>query len=535
MMKRILKQLLICLLIISSLVSCSEYRPPVNPGGNEGGGNEGGSGGGNEGASEDAFTVSIKYNGEQYIPKASAKMKARWTDGFSAYVADFGEDGKASVTGLDGDYQVTLENLPEGYVYDPNAHVATNDKRDIVIEIYKPIRTSGYGTGPYDSININKTGVYRVSLTGPDHKVFFQYAPSESGTYSVESWVPVADGNYNPKADIYLGSVAYKTFSYTLDGGGVSSVVGTNHGYTKNFLYIVEMAEEHFSNGGNGGQAVFSFAVHVDSKDGIYPTYVDIAVKLNGGFSMDRPENVLVMPKEEFKQTPEYDKSQYVFVGAETSTKGVEGRYEFDGSMWRLFPKDLDINGDGVGDGDGYYHLYDEVEYSQNGGFGPILYAKINQPCRFLEDAFTTIEIHGNKALTVNGTENHKFFIEGLGVLGKSGYFCVAHAQNNVYCPCLNSCGGVCIEGCEKCHKECRNVTAEEYEAMMRGGYADYTNSDGVYAVTEELKHFLQSYSISQRMFADGNGWVEENPTVKVDASEEDQWLFACGYYKKIA
>jgi hypothetical protein len=68
----------------------------------------------------------------------------------------------------------------------------------------------------------------------------------------------------------------------------------------------------------------------------------------------------------------------------------------------------------------------------------------------------------------------------------------------------------------------------------MKGGYADYTNSDGVYAVTEELKHFLQSYSTSQRMFADGNGWVEENPTIKVDASEEDQWLFACGYYMPI-
>ena len=112
-MKRILKQLLLLLLIISSLVSCSEYRPPVSPGGGNDSDNESSGGGSTEGG-EGAFTVSIRYNGEQYIPKASAKMKARWTDGFSAYVADFGEDGKASTTGLDGDYQVTLENLPEG-------------------------------------------------------------------------------------------------------------------------------------------------------------------------------------------------------------------------------------------------------------------------------------------------------------------------------------------------------------------------------------------------------------------------------------
>ena len=49
--------------------------------------------------------------------------------------------------------------------------------------------------------------------------------------------------------------------------------------------------------------------------------------------------------------------------------------------------------------------------------------------------------------------------------------------------------------------------------------------------LTPELKDFLQEYSISQLLFRDGNGWVEENPNIKVDAMEDDQWLFACGYY----
>ncbi len=533
-MKKLIKALVIFITVISVLTSCSEYHAPVVPGtGNGNTDTDIGTGGGNGGnIEEDSFTVSIRYEGEQYVPRASAKMKARWTDGYSVYTADFDEEGYAHVNGLDGDYQVTLVNLPEGYVYDANSYVATNDARAVVIDIYKPIRTTGYGTGPYDSINISKTGVYRVELTSASHKVYFQYAPSESGTYSVESWTPVSDGNYNPKADVWIGTVSYKTFSYTLDDGGISSVVGIENGYTRNFKYIVEIADENFSEGGNGGQVVFSFAVHTDSKNGVYPTYVDIAVKLNGGFTVDRAQSQLILPTEDFKQTPEYDKSKYVFVGAETSTKGVDGRYEFDGSMWRLFSKDEDINGDGVGDGDGYYHLYDVEKYPENGGYGPILYAKIDQPCRFLEDAFTVIEYRGNKALTVNGTENHKYFIEGWSVLGM-GYFCVSHAQNEVYCPCLATCGGMCVDGCENCHEQCRTVSQEQYDAM-KGGYADYTNSDGVYAVTEELKHFLQSYSTSQRMFADGNGWVEENPTVKVDASEEDQWLFACGYYLPI-
>jgi hypothetical protein len=66
----------------------------------------------------------------------------------------------------------------------------------------------------------------------------------------------------------------------------------------------------------------------------------------------------------------------------------------------------------------------------------------------------------------------------------------------------------------------------------MRGlGYADVVNRDGKFPVTPELKDFLQEYSISQLLFRDGNGWVEENPNIKVDAMEDDQWLFACGYY----
>ncbi len=616
-MKNILKKLLILITVVAMLTGCSEYyapsdKPNTDNSGDSGNGGENDDGNPpHEGSDADLFSVSLRYGDEQYIPKAQADMIAKWTDGFSVYVASFDEDGYARVSGLDGDYQVTLVGLPAGYVYDPNGYVATNDARNVIIDIYKPIRTSGYGTGAYDSIEINKTGVYRVELKNAEHKVFFEYAPGVSGTYSVESWASVADGNYNPMADVWIGSIAFKTFSYTLNDGGVSSVIGVSSGYTKNFKYVVEIAEENFGVGGTGGQAVFTFAVHADSKNGVYPAYIDIAIKLNGSFETNRPDSEMIIPEESFVQTPEYDKTKYTFVGAETSTVGVQGRYEFDGDMWQLFEKDEDIDGDGVGDGDGYYHLYDPDKYSENGGYGPILYAKITEPCRFISDPFTTIEDHGNKALTVNGTENHKLLIQGILALlvdqpGDAGmYFCLPECpcQKSHTCddtctyPCeeLDICIGVCGESCTKCDKDCRNlpdsviekiyycqsqcthsedgeikcdrICAEscedcneyckkapdeifsDYEAagyvlitlptgkrvlMPREllGYASFCNSDGVYAVTEELKNFLQSYSISQRMFADGNGWVEENPTIKVDAEEDDQWLFACGYYK---
>ena len=117
----------------------------------------------------------------------------------------------------------------------------------------------------------------------------------------------------------------------------------------------------------------------------------------------------------------------------------------------------------------GYWHRY----YADTDTYGPILCAKITKPCAYYEEALNMIESHGNKNLTVsNGTENYKDFIEKQ--------------------------------------------------------YALACNSDGVCYVTMELMIFLQKFSVAQRLFFDGNGFVE---STGVYAIEEDQWLFACGYY----
>lgn len=119
----------------------------------------------------------------------------------------------------------------------------------------------------------------------------------------------------------------------------------------------------------------------------------------------------------------------------------------------------------------GYWHRY----YADTETYGPILCAKITSPCAYYDEALSMIESHGNKNLTVsNGTENYKQFIE--------------------------------IQ------------------------YASTCNSDGVCYVTMELMEFLQKFSVSQRLFFDGNGFVE---STGVYAVEEDQWLFACGYYEE--
>ncbi len=548
---------LICLILIFgallSLCACGELVTPVGPGDRTDPEDTAPPAPDDLKNDPNAFTVSLRFNGEQYFPREQDTVISQWTDGYSFHTAEVGEDGYARIAGLDGDYQVTLKGLQDGFLYNPNAYVATNNDRHIIIDLYKPIRTTGYGTGPYDCIKIKKAGLYRVEIKSADHKVFFQYSPEKEGTYSVESWVSTSQGIYNPKIDVYTGSIAYKLFAYTLDNGGVCE------GYTQNFKHIVEVAQEQVDSGGGG--AAFTFAIHSESKDGVYPVYIDFAIQLNGSFELEHYDKTLVIPEEDLAQTPNYD--GYTFKWAETDTRGVEGRFVFDGSMFKLWSKDEG--------GDGYYHIYDK----ETNTYGAILYAKLSSPHRFTEAPFTSIEDAGNSSLTVNGTHNYKLLIEGLEDLLVDPLDSMPNASGGSYfclhdCPCRvgdaqNAPGiGVCGESCTRCAEGCRHLP-DEIVALIDTdledgkdpspdvekveirdthgkpiavpkylcGYASYVNADGVYAVTEELRAFLQGFSISQRYFADGQGWVESNPNVKVDAKEADQWLFACGYYVK--
>lgn len=498
-LKSILAALLVLCLLIS-VAACGEYNGPILRPTDTDQSEETQPEQGTDDGSDTSFSVTLTLNGEPFIPTEDEPLNAQWTDGFSFHAATFDENGKATVEGLDGDYQVTLSSVPSGLAYNPNIYTADNENRHIEIPLYEITKTRGNGTSEYDCITLASPGVYQVTLNSETDKVFYEFNPRENGQYSVESWVDVTANDINPRLDVYTGTFAAKYYAYELDDGGAASQ------YTKNFLHNVKVAEEEIGN-------VFTFAVKSDSKNGEYPVTVTFVVQFNGGFSWNRATSTLILPTEDFKHAPEFDSSLYDFVGAESK----DGNSNiFDGDRFALNPED------------GYYHLIDETTGQPT---GPVLFAKISQPCRFFDDAFTTLEYRGNKALTVsNGTENYKLFIEGWSAMmstGQSmnmGYFCA------VGCPCWteNKCPGACVEGCENCTDQC---TPCPEESIGASGYADYCNSDGCYPVTQELKDFLQKYSISQLLFRDGQGFVETSEVIKVFATEADQWLFACGYY----
>lgn len=161
----------------------------------------------------------------------------------------------------------------------------------------------------------------------------------------------------------------------------------------------------------------------------------------------------------------------------------------------------------------GVYHKYDAQAYADDpfgygAGYGPVLFGKITVETRFIPSALSMIEYAGNKNLTIeDGTENYKLFIEGY-----------AHMNEMANTPIDSSGQLTGMPG----------NFPEEYNGVL--GYADFVNGNGVVPVTPELKDFFQRFSVSQRLFNDGNGYAE-TAEPKVDALEEDQWLFACCYY----
>ena len=470
-MKKILSLLLSVLLAIC-FVGCT-YKGVETP---SGGTSDGGGTSSDDVIEDGYFSVTLQMDGERYIPQT--EMSAQWSasDGKSVHRAAFNENGIAKIAGLDGDYSVTINGIPEGQTYNSNIYTATNDDPNIVVTIHEviPTRITGNaGSDLYNCVRLKQMGTYRAELkgagldgTGTQNKIFYMFSPQKKGVYVIESWVPISQDTVNPKLDVYNGTLAYKTYSHTQNDGGPC---GT---YTKNFYYEVEVDAKMVGND-------YTFAIHATNREGVYPTYVMFSLRLdNPDYEYGWTTSSLIVPTENFKKAPEGAGS---WTNPEVLRKGI---WVFDGSMYQLNPDD------------GYYHLYDKETET----YGPVLYALITAQHRcFASDkdgnavSFANVQDQGNKALTVSsGKENYLLFILGYATAIYKGY-----------------------------------EIPDDYAGV--NGYAQYCNSDGAYPVTAEMKDFLQKFAISQLYFMDGQGWAETQ--LGVYATEDDQWLFACGYY----
>ena len=450
----------------------------------------------------------IDQNPAFYVLYLEMEIYAQWYDGHTMVVSKFDEKGVALATGLDGDFAVTLSDVPGDYTYNINGHTTDNDNRRIEIDVYRILYGEGPGTDymyPYVR-EFSDTGVYEITIDSPDQVIMCRFAPGISGIYTIESWVDVADDNVNPKYDYWYGSVAAAWYHHTVDDGGACGV------YTKNFKDVRTISDEEIGN-------VFIFGVHASAKDGQYPIKVQVAVLRTGDFG-DRYEKEVMLPEEELRQVPEHPDATLEYFWTREN-----GSIRLDASKCKLWRKE-----DG---GDGYYHIYDEVVYAATNGWGPTLYAQISANT-IMGYALNTLEWqgNGNNMLTIGSTlsklYDYKQFIEGFESLATE------HGGNFVgSCFCVKDCKChkatdkilACQEFCENCLSICTQAKPEEYGTP---GYADAVNSDGVYPVTEELQKFLQLFAESHNLFCDGTGAAEDKG---LTSDQKSMWLWAVVYY----
>lgn len=215
------------------------------------------------------FTVTLRKDYQPYSPEI--EMYARWTDGQSYYTAKFDENGVASISGLDGDYMVTLSAVPLDYVYNTNGYRVSNDTPDITINLVRFSYGDGSpGTGPYypEVLQMEELGVYQIEIEDADDKFYCRFRPARSGTYVIESWISIVDDDINPKVELYQGTVSHVQHMETIDGGGWES----ENGYTKNFRFVIEISNDEVG-------SAFVFAISATSKDGSYPIMVPFCIE----------------------------------------------------------------------------------------------------------------------------------------------------------------------------------------------------------------------------------------------------------------
>ncbi|MGN0812291.1 MAG: hypothetical protein ACI4MQ_02125 [Candidatus Coproplasma sp.] len=234
-------------------------------------------------------------------------IRIQWTnvETNARHYAALNSDGKAVCPGLDGDYKVTIFNVPTGFTYEPNVNYADNISKKIEIIVYKIQTYSSIQTLHnvsdhsimYEVHVVKNTGVYRAVLENKDDKVMYAFQTNKQGTYSLTSLVDVTENKINPKLTVYsgiLGNYVTNALASKDDGGSENS-------YTKNIYWEYKIS----ANETKGSNALF-FELYSTSVDGnaSYPLTVDFLIQRDGDFTRQEYDTSPVKVTEDFTKTP---------------------------------------------------------------------------------------------------------------------------------------------------------------------------------------------------------------------------------------
>lgn len=457
-----LKNILVVALIFvlaMTLVACN-YKPATDPstdtsgsnqgGSSQGGGNQSGGGQGDISTDDDVYTVKLSVQ----LPNAYlVGIRAIWTDVESKngafYSASFDKNGVASVTGLDGDYRVTLSSIPEGYTYNPNIYFVNNESKDVTIKLYELLEPDNADTATgltelADAFMLSTTGAYRAVLTADNfaNGLWFTYKPTVVGTYSFESMIDITQNKLNPLLEVHGGSFAFVTPTpeKTVDDGGEAST------YTKNFRWEVQLKSV-----GN----VYHFRLYAETLDkGVFPLYVDFILDRDGELTGGNSEKAI-----DVEVTHDFDAISDIAYSDIAGSFNWYGDFDGNGGLLdgsKVYYAGADAKTDAERKANDYYYVID------SNGNKKILYAKMSG------------------AFAFQSSEDGSGFADPL-LYGRK------------------------IEGKD----DDGNTHFYNYSDFIQT-YISKTVKDGCYPVTAELRLLLERYSRAQRLFNDGNGMAED-------------------------
>lgn len=485
MKKNLIKRLLCIVLIVAMLSGCELGSYKENQGGQlnnrtdsskPADGSTGGTGDVTPPNGENkSYTVTLYYNLQPFAPE-DAQIEVVWHGDMGTNVATLNSNGQADAGELDGDYDITLVGLPEAYSYDPSAYHVSADKRHadiIIVDIAEPISGDGGIHATPGMEMYTGGGCYLVRYEGT-YRVTF----TKPGQIFYFEYQPIQGGIYSVESwcNVYDDEINPRL---DMLGGSTAfkyyqrTIDGGGYsltgGFTKNFRYEISL-------GNNAVGNCFSFGIKMESKTDAYPITVDFAIVREGDYTSASEKKVTVTPDSSvFDRLPAPKDSNEQYNYADLGTQIFDGKnYRYDSSSKR-------------------YRVYDEVKYADNDGWGPYLMCQIKNIKEVLPCYSVTSLYEANAA---GGSANNFLRVQ------------IWDDELNGY-------------------------VSHDYTGFIREYYAGKCNSDGRCYVTQELKEFLQLFAKRANLWTDGVLATIGSPEEKgYSASEDDMWLFACGFYE---
>lgn len=397
----------------------------------------------------------ILYKVQVLLPngeKAGEGLQVQWCDDMNCFSANTNTDGVAQSYLVPNTYDVHIYNYDEKYACELGIKSDENSA-SLDVKLHDILSYKG-GDGSKDNPYVMNEGVYNVTLSNIDteakiaEEVFVGFVPTRPGKYVIESWTENTD-SINTNVSYYGNNPHY------VPENPINDMVDDDSGDTDNFRLEFNIALEEFVNTGE-----------LDSEGNLIYEKDGEGNLISGGIYRFGIGATNIRREKKFPIIVKYLEHYETPRGEVEDVKVTESLTKCEDNNGDLVWKDCEINGL-----DTFVYNEETKTYHLNDVNGYKLYAKISEPCSFIDKPFNEIQDSGNKALTLdNGTKDYTNFINT---------------------------------------------------------YSKYCNDDGVYPVTSELKTFLEYYYQANSLW-----FVSISETI---IDEECGWLFAVGYYANLA